>query len=105
MKMNMSHSSHNSVIAIVRYWKLSSIFSALQTLYTNLDQSLDQVRDWMRVNNLKLNPDKTGVLVVEPDSLSGDGYILVFCTLPERSGLSLGELLDPSAFNQLQLVH
>ena len=53
--------------------------------------------DWMRVNKLKLNPDKTEMLLVgaSPDKLEGHFPALNGVTLPLRDRVrSLGVLLN-----------
>ncbi|KAF7239029.1 hypothetical protein EYD10_14250 [Varanus komodoensis] len=86
-----------------------------------LNQCLAEVMGWMRANKLKLNPDKTEVLLV-----GGSGFregelnlVLNGVALPLRDKVrSLGVLLDPelsleaqvtevarSAFLQLRLIH
>ncbi|KAF7251651.1 hypothetical protein EYD10_02851 [Varanus komodoensis] len=82
---------------------------------------LDEVMGWMRANKLKLNPDKTEVLLVGGSGF-GEGelnLVLNGVALPLRDKVrSLGVLLDPelsleaqvtavarSAFLQLRLIH
>ncbi|KAF7250405.1 Vacuolar protein sorting-associated protein 13A [Varanus komodoensis] len=86
-----------------------------------LNQCLAEVMGWMRANKLKLNPDKTEVLLVGGSSF-GEGelnQVLNGVALPLRDKVhSLGVLLDPelsleaqvtavarSAFFQLRLIH
>ncbi|KAF7252401.1 hypothetical protein EYD10_01895 [Varanus komodoensis] len=86
-----------------------------------LNRCLAKVMGWMRANKLKLNPDKTEVLLVGRSSF-GEGelnLVLNGVALPLRDKVrSLGVLLDPelsleaqvtavarSAFFQLQLIH
>lgn len=60
---------------------------------------LEQVRDWMKVNKLKLNPGKTEVLVVGPHLALWNCCTLMLdggCIPLDRSGLQLGGLLDPT---------
>ena len=55
--------------------------------------------DWIKVNKLKLNPDKMEVLLVgaSPDKLEGHFPALNGVTLPLRDRVcSLGVLLDHS---------
>ncbi|KAF7241564.1 Signal peptide peptidase-like 2A [Varanus komodoensis] len=86
-----------------------------------LNWCLAKVMGWMRANKLKLNPDKTEVLLVGgSNSWVGDlGLVLNGVALPLRDRVrSLGVLLDPelsleaqvtavarSAFLQLRLIH
>ncbi|KAF7246017.1 putative RNA-directed DNA polymerase from transposon BS [Varanus komodoensis] len=86
-----------------------------------LNRCLAEVMGWMRANKLKLNPDKTEVLLVGGSGLGmGDlGLVLNGVALPLRDRVrSLGVLLDPelsleaqvtavarSAFLQLRLIH
>ncbi|KAF7240555.1 Thromboxane-A synthase [Varanus komodoensis] len=86
-----------------------------------LNRCLAEVMGWMRENKLKLNPDKTEVLLVGGSDLGmGDlGLVLNGVVLPLRDRVrSLGVLLDPelsleaqvtavarSAFLQLWLIH
>ena len=51
-----------------------------------LNSCLHLIMDWMRVNKLKLNPDKTEVLLVgaSPDRLEGHFPALNGVTLPLR---------------------
>ncbi|KAF7246221.1 Tyrosine-protein kinase Yes [Varanus komodoensis] len=86
-----------------------------------LNRCLAEVMGWMRANKLKLNPDKTEVLLVGGLGLGmGDlGLVLNGVALPLRDRVcSLGVLLDPelsleaqvmavarSAFLQLRLIH
>ncbi|KAF7243518.1 putative RNA-directed DNA polymerase from transposon BS, partial [Varanus komodoensis] len=86
-----------------------------------LNRCLAEVMGWMRANKLKLNPDKTEVLLVGGLGLRmGDlGLVLNGVALPLRDRVrSLGVLLDPelsleaqvmavarSAFLQLRLIH
>ncbi|KAF7246443.1 Protein NEL [Varanus komodoensis] len=81
-----------------------------------LNWCLAEVMGWMRANKLKLNPDKTEVLLVGGSGF-GEGDLKV--ALPPRDKVrSLGVLLDPelsleaqvtaaarSAFLQLRLIH
>ncbi|KAF7240874.1 putative RNA-directed DNA polymerase from transposon BS [Varanus komodoensis] len=86
-----------------------------------LNWCLAEVMGWMRANKLKLNPDKTEVLLVGGSSF-GEGelnLVLNGVALPLRDKVrSLGVLLDPelsleaqvtavarSAFFQLRLIH
>lgn len=41
------------------------------------DRGLGQIREWMRANKLRLDPDKTEVLVVGPYSNLGSGSTMV----------------------------
>ncbi|KAF7238948.1 N-terminal EF-hand calcium-binding protein 3 [Varanus komodoensis] len=86
-----------------------------------LNRCLAEVMEWMRANKLKLNPDKTEVLLVGGSGFGEGGFDLVLngATLPLRDKVrSLGVLLDPelsleaqvtavarSAFLQLRLIH
>ncbi|KAF7251321.1 MAP3K7 C-terminal-like protein [Varanus komodoensis] len=86
-----------------------------------LNRCLAEVMGWMRANKLKLNPDKTEVLLVGGSDfeMRDLGLVLNGVALPLRDRvLSLGELLDPelsleaqvmavarSAFLQLRLIH
>ncbi|KAF7238201.1 putative RNA-directed DNA polymerase from transposon BS [Varanus komodoensis] len=86
-----------------------------------LNRCLAEVREWMRANKLKLNPDKTEVLLVGGSGFGEGGFDLVLngATLPLRDKVhSLGVLLDPelsleaqvtavarSAFLQLRLIN
>ncbi|KAF7239825.1 Ran-binding protein 17 [Varanus komodoensis] len=86
-----------------------------------LNWCLAEVMGWMRANKLKLNPDKTEVLLVgDSSSWVGDlGLALDGVALPLKDRVhSLGLLLDPelsleaqvtavarSAFLQLRLIH
>ncbi|KAF7253300.1 Metabotropic glutamate receptor 5 [Varanus komodoensis] len=86
-----------------------------------LNRCLAEVMGWMRANKLKLNPDKTEVLLVGGlSSWVGDlGLVLNGVALPLKDRVrSLGVLLDPelsleaqvtvvarSAFLQLRLIH
>ncbi|KAF7238972.1 Choline/ethanolaminephosphotransferase 1, partial [Varanus komodoensis] len=86
-----------------------------------LNQCLAEVREWMRANKLKLNPDKTEVLLVGGSGFGEGGFDLVLngATLPLRDKVrSLGVLLDPelsleaqvtavarNAFLQLRLIN
>ncbi|KAF7247075.1 putative RNA-directed DNA polymerase from transposon BS [Varanus komodoensis] len=86
-----------------------------------LNRCLAEVMGWMRANKLKLNPDKTEVLLVGGSGF-GEGelnLVLNGVALPHRDKVrSLGVLLDPelsleaqvtavarSAFFQLRLIH
>uniref|UniRef100_A0A803SN06 Reverse transcriptase domain-containing protein n=1 Tax=Anolis carolinensis TaxID=28377 RepID=A0A803SN06_ANOCA len=85
-----------------------------------LNQCLAAVSDWMRANKLKLNPDKTEVLLVSRKAEQGIGLqpVLDGVALPLKTQVrSLGVLLDSSlslepqvsavargAFAQLRLV-
>uniref|UniRef100_A0A8D2J284 Reverse transcriptase domain-containing protein n=1 Tax=Varanus komodoensis TaxID=61221 RepID=A0A8D2J284_VARKO len=86
-----------------------------------LNRCLAEVMGWMRANKLKLNPDKTEVLLVGGSGF-GEGelnLVLNGVALPPRAKVrSLGMLLDPelsleaqvttaarSAFLQLRLIH
>ncbi|KAF7239274.1 Inactive carboxypeptidase-like protein X2 [Varanus komodoensis] len=86
-----------------------------------LNRCLAEVMGWMRANKLKLNPDKTEVLLVGGSSF-GEGdldLVLNGVALPLKDKVcSLGVLLDPellleaqvtavarSAFFQLWLIH
>ncbi|KAF7250421.1 putative RNA-directed DNA polymerase from transposon BS, partial [Varanus komodoensis] len=63
-----------------------------------LNRCLAEVREWMRANKLKLNPDKTEVLLVGGSGFGEGGFDLVLngATLPLRDKVrSLGVLLDP----------
>ncbi|KAF7245267.1 Lysophospholipid acyltransferase 1 [Varanus komodoensis] len=86
-----------------------------------LNRCLAEVMGWMRANKLKLNPDKTEVLLVSGSGLGmGDlGLVLNGVALPLKDRVrSLGVLLNPelslevqvmavvrSAFLQLRLIH
>ncbi|KAF7254600.1 putative RNA-directed DNA polymerase from transposon BS, partial [Varanus komodoensis] len=86
-----------------------------------LNRCLAEVREWMRANKLKLNPDKTEVLLVGGSGFGEGGFDLVLngATLPLRDKVrSLGVLLDPelsleaqvtavarNAFLQLRLIN
>ncbi|KAF7247602.1 Cytosolic 5'-nucleotidase 3A [Varanus komodoensis] len=86
-----------------------------------LNQCLAEVVEWMRANKLKLNPDKTEVLLVGRSGFGEGGFDLVLngATLPLRDKVrSLGVLLDPelsleaqvtavarNAFLQLRLIN
>ncbi|KAF7238942.1 Fer-1-like protein 4, partial [Varanus komodoensis] len=86
-----------------------------------LNQCLAEVREWMRANKLKLNPDKTEVLLVGGSGFGEGGFDLVLngATLPLRDKVrSLGVLLDSelsleaqvtavarNAFLQLRLIN
>ncbi|KAF7241901.1 putative RNA-directed DNA polymerase from transposon BS [Varanus komodoensis] len=86
-----------------------------------LNWCLAEVREWMRANKLKLNPDKTEVLLVGGSGFGEGGFDLVLngATLPLRDKVrSLGVLLDPelsleaqvtvvarNAFLQLRLIN
>ncbi|KAF7250254.1 hypothetical protein EYD10_03943 [Varanus komodoensis] len=86
-----------------------------------LNRCLAEVMGWMRANKLKLNPDKTEVLLVGGSGLRMEdlGLVLNGVALPLRDRVhSLGVLLDPelsleaqvtvvarSAFLQLRLIH
>ena len=62
-----------------------------------LDQCFASVVDWMMVNKLKLNPDKTEVFLVSQKVDQGIGMQLVLdgITLPLKNQVcSLGMLLD-----------
>ena len=62
--------------------------------------------DWMRVNKLKLNPDKTEVLLLgaSPDRLEGNFPALNGVTLPLRDRVcSLGVFLDPGLALETQV--
>uniref|UniRef100_A0A803U1N2 Reverse transcriptase domain-containing protein n=1 Tax=Anolis carolinensis TaxID=28377 RepID=A0A803U1N2_ANOCA len=85
-----------------------------------LNRCLAAVSDWMRANKLKLNPDKTEVLLVSQKAEQGIGLqpVLDGVTLPLKAQVrSLGVILDSSlslepqvsavargAFAQLKLV-
>ncbi|KAF7254503.1 Beta-tectorin [Varanus komodoensis] len=86
-----------------------------------LNRCLAEVMGWMRANKLKLNPDKTEVLLVGGSGF-GEGEVTLALNgvaLPPRDKVrSLGVLLDPelsleaqvtavarSAFLQLRLIH
>ena len=71
-----------------------------------LNSCLDLIMDWMRVNKLKLSPDKTEVLLVGAslDRLEGHFPALNGVTLPLRDRVrSLGVLLDPSLTLEAQV--
>ncbi|KAF7249458.1 RNA-directed DNA polymerase from mobile element jockey [Varanus komodoensis] len=86
-----------------------------------LNRCLAEVREWMRANKLKLNPDKTEVLLVGRSGFGEGGFDLVLngAKLPLRDKVrSFGVLLDPelsleaqvtavarSAFLQLRLIN
>ncbi|KAF7246159.1 putative RNA-directed DNA polymerase from transposon BS [Varanus komodoensis] len=86
-----------------------------------LNRCLAKVMGWMRANKLKLNPDKTEVLLVGGSGFGEGGFDLVVngIALPLRDKVrSLGVLLDPelsleaqvtaaarSAFLQLRLIN
>ncbi|KAF7234897.1 E3 ubiquitin-protein ligase TRIM21 [Varanus komodoensis] len=86
-----------------------------------LNRCLAGVMGWMRANKLKLNPDKTEVLLVGGSGFGEGEFDLVLngVALPLRDKVhSLGVLLDPelsleaqvtavarSAFLQLRLIH
>ncbi|KAF7246446.1 AT-rich interactive domain-containing protein 2 [Varanus komodoensis] len=86
-----------------------------------LNRCLAEVREWMRANKLKLNPDKTEVLLVGGSGFGEGGFDLVLngATLPLRDKVrNLGVLLDPelsleaqvtavvrNAFLQLRLIN
>ncbi|KAF7254640.1 putative RNA-directed DNA polymerase from transposon BS [Varanus komodoensis] len=86
-----------------------------------LNRCLAEVMGWMRANKLKLNPDKTEVLLVGGSGFGEGGFDLVLngATLPLRDKVrSLGVLLNPelsleaqvtvaarSAFLQLRLIN
>uniref|UniRef100_A0A8D2LN46 Reverse transcriptase domain-containing protein n=1 Tax=Varanus komodoensis TaxID=61221 RepID=A0A8D2LN46_VARKO len=86
-----------------------------------LNRCLTEVREWLRANKLKLNPDKTEVLLVGGSGFGEGGFDLVLngATLPLRDKVrSLGVLLDPelsleaqvtavarNAFLQLRLIN
>ncbi|KAF7246806.1 Chorion-specific transcription factor GCMa, partial [Varanus komodoensis] len=86
-----------------------------------LNRCLVEVMGWMRANKLKLNPDKTEVLLVGGSGFGEGGFDLVLngVALPLRDKVrSLGVLLDPehsleaqvtaaarSAFLQLRLIN
>ncbi|KAF7251566.1 Zinc finger FYVE domain-containing protein 26 [Varanus komodoensis] len=86
-----------------------------------LNWCLAEVVGWMRANKLKLNPDKTEVLLVGRSGFGEGGFDLVLngVALPLRDKVrSLGVLLDPelsleaqvtvvarSAFLQLRLIN
>ncbi|KAF7240633.1 putative RNA-directed DNA polymerase from transposon BS [Varanus komodoensis] len=86
-----------------------------------LNRCLAEVREWMTANKLKLNPDKTEVLLVGGSGFGEGGFDLVLngATLPLRDKVrSLGVLLDPelsleaqvtavarTAFLQLRLIN
>ncbi|KAF7253476.1 RNA-directed DNA polymerase from mobile element jockey [Varanus komodoensis] len=86
-----------------------------------LNWCLAEVMGWMRANKLKLNPDKTEVLLVGGSDfeMRDLGLVLNGVALPLRDSVrSLGVLLDPelsleaqvtavarSAFLQLRLIH
>ncbi|KAF7237674.1 Structural maintenance of chromosomes protein 1B [Varanus komodoensis] len=86
-----------------------------------LNRCLAEVMEWMRANKLKLNPDKTEVLLVGGSGFGEGGFDLVLngATLPLRDKVcSLGVLLDlelsleaqvtavaRSAFLQLRLIN
>ncbi|KAF7235271.1 Vomeronasal type-2 receptor 1 [Varanus komodoensis] len=90
-------------------------------LWDVLNRCLAEVREWMRANKLKLNPDKTEVLLVGGSGFGEGGFDLVLngATLPLRDKVhSLGVLLDPelsleaqvtavarNAFLQLRLIN
>ena len=82
-----------------------------------LNQCLGATMDWMRANKLRLNPDKTDVLLVggSSDRMVGVQPVLDGVALPLKEQVrSLGVLLEPSlsleaqvarsAFYQLRLV-
>ncbi|KAF7238921.1 Short transient receptor potential channel 4-associated protein, partial [Varanus komodoensis] len=86
-----------------------------------LNRCLAEVMGWMRANKLKLNPDKTEVLLVGGSGFGEGGFDLVLngVALPLSNKVrSLGVLLDPelsleaqvtavvrTAFLQLRLIH
>ena len=71
-----------------------------------LNSCLDLIMDWMRVNKLKLSPDKTEVLLVgaSADRLEGHFPVLNEVTLPLRDRIHrLEVLLDPSLTLEAQV--
>ncbi|KAF7246760.1 Reelin [Varanus komodoensis] len=95
--------------------------TALQWFCSYLNGQFQKVMGWMRANKLKLNPDKTEVLLVGGSGFGEGGFdlVLIGVALPLRDKVcSLGVLLDSelsleaqvtavvrSAFFQLQLIH
>ncbi|KAF7246133.1 Lipoxygenase-likey domain-containing protein 1, partial [Varanus komodoensis] len=95
--------------------------TAISEAVAELNRCLAKVMEWMRANKLKLNPDKTEVLLVSGSGFGEGGFDLVLngATLPLRDKVrSLGVLLDPelsleaqvtvvarSTFLQLQLIN
>ncbi|KAF7249282.1 Peroxisome proliferator-activated receptor gamma coactivator 1-beta [Varanus komodoensis] len=72
-----------------------------------LNRCLAEVREWMRANKLKLNPDKTEVLLVGRSGFGEGGFDLVLngATLPLRDKVrSLGVLLDPELSLEAQVT-
>ena len=64
-----------------------------------LNQCLAVAMDWMRANELKLNPDKTEMLLVRgsSDRMVGVQPVLDGVALPLKEQVhSLGVLLEPS---------
>ncbi|XP_078241606.1 uncharacterized protein LOC140704410 [Pogona vitticeps] len=73
---------------------------------TVLNSCLNSIMVWMRVNKLRLNPDKFEVLLVgaPPDRLKGHLPTLDGITLPLKDRVrSLGVLLDPSLTLEAQV--
>ena len=71
-----------------------------------LNLCLDSIMIWMRVNKLRLNPDKSEVLLVgaPPDRLKGHFPALDGVTLPLKDRVhSLGVLLDPGLTLETQV--
>ncbi|KAF7241729.1 putative RNA-directed DNA polymerase from transposon BS [Varanus komodoensis] len=72
-----------------------------------LNRCLTEVREWLRANKLKLNPDKTEVLLVGGSGFGEGGFDLVLngATLPLRDKVrSLGVLLDPELSLEAQVT-
>uniref|UniRef100_A0A8D2KSV3 Reverse transcriptase domain-containing protein n=1 Tax=Varanus komodoensis TaxID=61221 RepID=A0A8D2KSV3_VARKO len=72
-----------------------------------LNRCLAEVMEWMRANKLKLNPDKTEVLLVGGSGFREGGFDLVLngVTLPLRDKVrSLGVLLDPELSLEAQVT-
>ena len=71
-----------------------------------LNLCLDSIMDWMRVNKVRLNPDKSEVLLVgaPPNRLKGNFPALDGVTLPLKDRVhSLGVLLDPGLILEAQV--
>lgn len=62
-----------------------------------LNQCLEDVMGWMGANKLKLNPDKTKVLLIGSDSILRSGYtprVVGVSLIPKPSVYNLGVLFD-----------
>lgn len=75
------------IITTALHWKPSR-FNASQKYH-----GLEKVWDWLKVSNLRLNPDKREVLLVGPDLALGRGYTVLLDGTALPHVCTLGVLL------------